>query len=270
MNRGRCRITGIAFGLAMLLLVAGVRAQEAPAGGQTWDGTLRRIRVPILMYHYISAPPADADIYRVDLSVPPDLFRQHLAYLAAEGYQTITLHDLYAALNTGAPLPAKPVILTFDDGYADNYTAAFPLLREFGFNGTFFVMTAGPDLDYPDYMTWDQIEEMSAAGMQMESHTRDHPDLRGRDADFLVYQLLGAQESLTAHTGQPARMFAYPAGEYDEAVLAMLRSLGVEHAVTTAYGALHTTDGALELARVRVRGTTGVAALAALLQTDAP
>ncbi|HYO88591.1 MAG TPA: polysaccharide deacetylase family protein [Candidatus Limnocylindrales bacterium] len=253
--------------LAALMLAVAVRAQEPSTGGPAWDGTLRRIRVPILMYHYISEPPPDADIYRIDLSVPSELFREHLTYLAAEVYHTITLEELYAALNAGAPLPSKPVVLTFDDGYEDNYTAAFPLLREFGFLGTFFVMTAGPDSINPAYMTWAQISEMSAAGMQMESHTRDHPDLRGRDNDFLVYQLLGAQESIAAHTGKTPRMFAYPAGQYDDAVLALLRSLPVEMAVTTDYGALHTTDAALELARIRMRGTTDTATLAALLAT---
>lgn len=274
MSRYLSGVMWLAFTAALLLIALVASGQPAApptddAEAPIWDGTLRRIRVPILMYHYISTPPAESDIYRVDLSVPPDLFRQHLAYLAAEGYQTITLDDLYAALNTGAPLPLKPVILTFDDGYEDGYISAFPLLREFGFSGTFFVMTAGPDLDNPEYLTWEQIAEMSTAGMRIESHTRDHPDLRGRDADFLIYQLLGAQESLTAYTGQPAHMFAYPAGEYDEAVLAMLRRLRVRLAVTTAYGALHTTDGGLELARIRVRNTTDVLTLAALLQTDA-
>ncbi len=259
---------------ALLLARPGLRAQtpsptpadESPA----WDGTLRRIRVPILMYHYISEPPPDADVYRLDLSVPPALFRDHLAYLAAHGFAPVTLDALYAALQAGAPLPPRPVILTFDDGYADNYTQAYPLLREFGFVGTFFVMTSGPDLNNPNYLTWAQIAEMAASGMHMESHTRDHPNLRGRDFDFLIYQLLGAQESLAAHTGRTPRMFAYPAGEYDEALLAVLRALGVEEAVTTQHGALHTTDAALELPRLRVRGTTSVFELAGLLQTGAP
>jgi peptidoglycan/xylan/chitin deacetylase (PgdA/CDA1 family) len=270
-----CGLARLALCAALMLIAIAAWSQPpvppaSSAGAPDWDGTLRRIRVPILMYHYISTPPADADIYRVDLSVPPDLFRQHLAFLAAENFTTITLDDLGAALRTGSPLPPKPVILTFDDGYADNYAAAFPLLREFGFTGTFFVMTAGPDLANPNYMTWDQIAEMAAAGMHLQSHTRDHPDLRGRERDFLVYQLLGAQESLAAHTGAPQRAFAYPAGQYDDAVRSLLRELGVQQAVTTQYGALHTTDAALELPRIRVRSTTGVGELAALLRTDAP
>ena len=257
---------------AVLLLAVGAAALAQPgpdsANAPAWDGTLRRIRVPILMYHYISEPPADADIYRIDLSVPPALFREHLTYLRDAGYTPIRLEDLYAALQTGAALPEKPVVLTFDDGYEDNYTHAFPLLREFGFTGTFFVMTSGPDQNNPQYMTPAQIGEMSAGGMQMESHSRDHPDLRGRDGDYLVYQLLGAQESLTVWTGRTPYQFAYPAGQYDDAVLAMLRSLHVQTAVTTRQGALHTSDAPLELARLRVRNTTGVPALVALLEAS--
>lgn len=251
---------------AVLLLAssAAAIAQIAPSS----DGTLRRIRVPILMYHYISEPPAYADVYRIDLSVSPALFREHLAYLRDAGYMSIRLEDLYAALQTGAALPQKPVVLTFDDGYEDNYTNAYPLLREIGFTGTFFVMTSGPDGGSPDYMTPAQIAEMAAGGMQMESHSRDHPDLRGRDGDFLVYQLLGAQESLTVWTGRTPYQFAYPAGQYDDAVLAMLRSLQVQTAVTTRQGALHTSDAPLELARLRIRNTTDVPTLAALLESN--
>ena len=79
----------------------------------------RTVKVPILMYHYISVPPADADVYRVDLSVPPDLFAAHLDRLQAEGYTTISLYQLLAHLTQGAPLPEKPVVITFDDGYRD-------------------------------------------------------------------------------------------------------------------------------------------------------
>lgn len=270
-SRSRAGRWGRLIGWIVLLgsLSLGVMALPATddTGAPAWDGTLRRIRVPILMYHYISSPPADADVYRVDLSVPPDLFRQHLAYLRDTGYTTIRLEDLYAALQTGAPLPQKPVVLTFDDGYEDNYSNAYPLLREFGFTGTFFVMTSGPDTGNPGYMTPAQVAEMAAGGMRMESHTRDHPDLRGRDGDFLVYQLLGAQEALTTWTGRVPYQFAYPAGEYDDNVLTMLRSLHVQTAVTTEYGALHTSDAPLELPRIRMRNTTDVPTLAALLES---
>jgi peptidoglycan/xylan/chitin deacetylase (PgdA/CDA1 family) len=143
----------------------------------------------------------------------------------------------------------------------------FPLLLQYGFTGTFFVIAAGPDNAREGYMTWPQIAEMSQRGMSMENHTRDHPDLRGRDHDFLVYQLLGAQESLQAHTGRTPHMLSYPSGQYDEAVLAFLPTLPIFRAVTTEPGALHTTDNRYELPRLRVHGETTLAQFAVLLNT---
>lgn len=229
------------------------------------DGTLRRIRVPILMYHYVSPLPEDADEVREDLTITPDLFQQHVAYLQREGYTTISLYDLDAALLTGAPLPEKPVILTFDDGYSDHYEYVFPMLQSAGLTATFFVITGPVDVRQPGYLTWEQVAEMAAAGMHMEPHTKHHPSLDERSHDFLVYEMLGSRESLTAHTGQPALMFSYPAGRYDGLTLAVAQGLGIQRAVTTQPGLLHTTDNRLELPRVRVHGGTTAAGLAYLL-----
>jgi peptidoglycan/xylan/chitin deacetylase (PgdA/CDA1 family) len=99
---------------------------------------VRELRVPILMYHYISTPPPGADIYRKDLSVTPARFESHLQYLVRAGYQVVTLDDMLYALTQGRPLPPKPVILTFDDGYEDNYLNAFPLLQKYAMTGHFF------------------------------------------------------------------------------------------------------------------------------------
>jgi len=232
------------------------------------DGTLRRIRVPILMYHYISSLPTDADATRVQLTVEPNIFRTHLRYLQEQGYNTISLYQLDAALLYGAPLPPRPVILTFDDGYIDHYTNVFPALQEYGFTATFFVITGRADLNDPVYMSWAQIQEMAAAGMSMESHTKSHRELRGRDYDFLVYELLGSLESLAAYTDNPPRMFAYPVGRYDETTLNVLSQLPVWRALTTENGTLHTTDNRLLVPRVRINGDTSVEALASLLETD--
>lgn len=242
-------------------ILAAVLAEE-----NTWDGVLRRIRVPILMYHYISAPPEDADEFRIGLSVPPELFRTHMEHLRFSGYTPISLYQLNAALMTGQPLPPKPVVLTFDDGYIDHYTQAFPILREYGFTATFFIITGRADANDPNYLSWTQISEMASAGMSMESHTKDHLDLRGRDYDFLIYQMLGSMESLLAYTGRQTRFFSYPSGQYDANTLAVLRRLPVWRAVTTQPGVLHTTDNTLEMTRLRVTNTTSVEALEDLLQ----
>lgn len=232
-----------------------------------WDGTYRRIRVPILMYHYVSHPPEDADEYRLDLSIAPELFQDHMEYLFYQGYTPISLYQLHDALMTGMSLPPKPVILTFDDGYIDHYTNVFPVLRDYRYTATFFIITGMPDQNNPAYMSWSQIAEMAQAGMSIESHTRDHPSLNRRDYDFLVYQLLGAQQSIEYYTGRQPHMFCYPAGRYDDLTLTVLGTLPIWRALTTQNGAFHTTDNALELPRLRVSSDTGVLGLARLLET---
>lgn len=238
--------------------------QRASADG-LGDGTLRRIHVPILMYHYVSPLPADADDIRIGLTIEPDVFHAQMQYLRNNEYHTISLYQLDDALKYGTPLPSKPIVLTFDDGYIDHYVTVLPILQEMGFVGTFFIITGRADANDSAYVSWSQIKIMSDAGMSMEAHTKNHLDLRGRDHDFLVYEMLGSFESLSAHIGHEARMLAYPGGRYDDAALEVAREMGIWRAVTTQPGMEQTTDNRLELPRVRVSGGTGPNGLEYLL-----
>ncbi len=206
------------------------------------------------MYHYISVPPAGADIYRRDLSVKPAELEAQLAWLRSQGYQGIRLADLVYYFTQGRPLPEKPVILTFDDGYRDNYTNAFPLLLKYGYVGTFFLVTRPIDDGDPAYLSWDMVKEMHQAGMDMEPHGYRHYDLRGRDVDFLVYEIVGAKEAIEARTGETCRFFAYPSGSYDRQTVAVLRSAYFWGAVVTEQGIANRSDHAFELKRIRIRG----------------
>ena len=232
------------------------------------DGLVREVRVPILMYHYASAPPPGADIYRQDLSVTPALFRSHLLALADAGYTTISAYELVAHLEQGAPLPGKPVILTFDDGYRDNYENAFPLLQEFGMTAMFFVVTDYMDAGNPVYLSWDMAREMQAAGMYIESHGRDHTSLRNRNDDFLIWQALGSAETIEHELGVRPRFITYPFGNYDRNTIRIFESAGFWGGVTIRGGATHTNDDRFQLRRVRVRGTTTATALLRLLRLD--
>ncbi|MEI2608473.1 MAG: polysaccharide deacetylase family protein [Candidatus Promineifilaceae bacterium] len=216
----------------------------------------RTLRVPILMYHYVSTPPEDADVYRLDLSVEPAMFRAQMQYLVENGYSTIDLYDLSLAITNQIVLPAKPVIITLDDGYVDNYWYAFPVLQEFGLKATFFVVTEFIDNNNPNYMSWEMIETMAAAGMRIEPHSKNHPDLSGRERDFLIYQMLGSQETIAAHIGYAPRYFAYPGGRYDEEAITVLMELNYWGAVTTQGGKWHGFNDRFEWTRVRVRHTT--------------
>lgn len=258
-----------ASGLAVMVAQEADDEPISPEIEQTdapvWDGTHRRINVPILMYHYISEPPPGSDEYRVDLSISPGAFRAHLQYLFDNGYTPISLYDLDEALLTGKQLPLKPVILTFDDSYADHYTNAFPILQEFGFAGTFFVITARADAGDPNHLNWEQIREMAEAGMSMESHTKNHPNLQGRDEAYLVYEILGSMESLNYYTGKTTHMFCYPGGDFDAMTLQVGAGLPIWRAVTTENGRTHTTDNRLLLPRLRISNGMGAAALASIL-----
>jgi peptidoglycan/xylan/chitin deacetylase (PgdA/CDA1 family) len=120
------------------------------------------------MYHYISIPPEDADKYRSDLSVSPDAFREQMNYLADNGFETVDLYDLSLAITNKRELPEKPVIITMDDGYRDNYENAFPILQEFGMKATFFVVTEFIDKELENYLSWTMAKEMADAGMRID------------------------------------------------------------------------------------------------------
>jgi peptidoglycan/xylan/chitin deacetylase (PgdA/CDA1 family) len=234
-----------------------------PYGVYSWT-----LKVPILMYHYISQPPADADVYRVDLSVTPDNFRQQLAWLRDNGYTAIDYYDLSLAIVGHVELPEKPVLLTFDDGYLDNYTAAFPLLQEYGYKGTFFIVTDFVDLGREGYMTWPMIEELSRAGHRIEPHSRTHPDLRDKDRDGLIWELLGSQQTIAAHIGYTPRYFCYPGGDYNEETIQLLRELEYWGAVTTANDTWHGFNERFEWGRLRIRNNTTLAEFANVLDLE--
>lgn len=128
------------------------------------------IRVPILMYHYVDTTAVPGPAGNV-LTVRSKAFEQQMDFLESQGYHTVTMEQIHAALTDGTPLPPNPVALTFDDGGLDNYTVAYPMLRSHCFVATFFVMTAF--VGDPGTMTWSQLLEMRAAGMGIESASRD-------------------------------------------------------------------------------------------------
>ena len=232
------------------------------------DGSIRRVQVPILMYHYVSVPPAGSDVYRQDLSVSPELFRSHLQALDEGGYTAISMYELVRHLNQGTPLPEKPVILTFDDGYRDNYENAFPLLQEFDMTAMFFVVTDYIDAGNPLYLSWDMAREMQAGGMYVESHGRNHASLRNRNDDYLVWQALGSAETIEYELGVRPRFITYPFGHFDSNTIRIFESAGFWGGVTINAGATHSTENPYELKRVRVRGTTTPAELVYLLELD--
>ncbi len=217
------------------------------------------LKVPILMYHYISEPPEDADKYRQDLSVAPENFREQMRFLADNGFETIDLYDLSLAITDKIELPPKPVIITLDDGYRDNYQNAFPILEEFGLKATFFLATEFIDQNNEIYLDWPMVEEMVAAGHRFEPHSKTHPDLTIHDRKFIIWEVQGSRETIAAHVGYLPRYFAYPGGRYNDEVMQIIAELDFWGAVTTLGGAWNGFNDRFEWTRMRVRDVTSLA-----------
>lgn len=226
---------------------------------------LRRLRVPVLMYHYISTPPPGSDAIRLDLSVTPENFTRQMEWLRQKGFTSITPSDLVNALQRGTRLPAHPVLITFDDGYIDAYTNAFPILKSFGFKGTFFLITNFVDQGYNAYVSWDQAKEMAAGGMSIESHSRQHLDMRNRSRDWLDKEILDSIQDIQDKIGIRPTIFCYPSGQYDSATIQALKADGVALAFTTHDGTYMTSDGTYRLPRVRIHGSTTLSEFASLM-----
>ena len=166
--------------------------------------------MPILMYHHVTdAAPKLAE--EASLHVTDAEFARQLQYLRCAGYHSITMSQAFDAIYDGAPLPERPVVFTFDDGHRDAYTDAFPLLRSAGFGGTFSVVTQW--VGGPASVSWPQLQEMVAAGMEIAAHSVYHNDL-GKSPDNLVREeVSGSKRVLEENLGVPVSFFVYPSGE---------------------------------------------------------
>lgn len=218
----------------------------------------RVVQVPILMYHRISIPPPDADNTRLDLSVTPESFETQLDYLAIEGYHPIRVQDLADHLISGMPLPDKAIVLTFDDGYADNYENAFPALRNHDFPATVFVIAQFAEENRWGHMSWAQLKEMANAGIEIGSHTLDHPSLRNKPHAYQMNEIVGSKQLISSRLAVPVVSFSYPSGDYDATTLELVRSAGYTSAVTTIQGAKQNSEAIYELRRVRIRGSYSI------------
>lgn len=135
------------------------------------------VRIPILMYHSISDANPDNS-----LLVPPTMFKEQMDWLKNNEFTTMTLDEALDSMSTGK-VPKKPVVITFDDGYVDNYTAAFPVLKDNNMKGVFFVITDYMGETAGNSMSIDMLKEMKAAGMEIENHTSNHLELNSLSRD---------------------------------------------------------------------------------------
>ena len=196
---------------------------------------LTRPQVPILCYHQIRDWRAKDSQSSKDYIIPVESFREQMQMLADSGYHTVLPDQLYAYLTTGAALPSKPVMLTFDDGDLDQYETALPILDKHGFKGAFFIMTVAIGRrGKQHYMDKAQIKDLSDRGHMIGAHTWDHHNVKKYQGDDWKIQVEEPKTELEAIIGKPVRYFAYPFGLWNKPALPELQKRGYVAAFTLA------------------------------------
>jgi len=209
--------------------------------------------VPILEYHVLGAAPADAPYPELYVTRPD--FHRQMDWLEEHGYEAVTLAMVERAWYHGGTLPAKPVVLSFDDGYRPQFTYALPELRRHGWPGVLNLKAEGSDL----YTS--NVEAMVDAGWELAAHTINHQDLTTLGAAELKEEVAGSRAILRREYGVPVRDFCYPAGQFDETVIAAVKAAGYTAATTEIPGEA-SREAPYELARFEILGSSGVSGLA--------
>lgn len=218
--------------------------------------------IPILYYHYIAENPNAKDKTRNSLSVSPDKFEAQMDYLSKNGYTPISLDTLYGIFNKQTQSPAKPVVLTFDDGYIDFYSNAFPILKRFNFHSVVFIPTGLVGQGY--YMNWDQIKELQASGLVFfEAHTVNHANLVSQSYASILKQLTDSKNILFSQTGYPVNFIAYPYGSSSNSVHTAARQAGFAGGLGTWFG--QAKGASMNMPRIRVSGYWSIKEFAARL-----
>ncbi|HKV87447.1 MAG TPA: polysaccharide deacetylase family protein [Candidatus Dormibacteraeota bacterium] len=234
---------------------------QADAGGREWRQDKSRVvplgyrtlMFPILMYHYIRTPPSPlTDRLGYNLSIAPRDFQAQMDWLLYHGYHPVDFNDIRAYFAGKTPLPARPVVITLDDGYADLYTAAYPILRAHEFKAVAYIVSGF--VGRSRYVTQAQIVEMDRHGIEIGAHTVDHADLARASQGQLMFQIVQSKHWLEQLVGHPVIDFAYPSGRFSAAAIAALEQTGYSTAVTELWSTIHSLDDRYVWTRIRVSG----------------
>lgn len=212
---------------------------------------------PILLYHHISDAGNGNRYY-----VTPDVFRTQLQALRDRGYTSITVTDLVNVIINGGDLPARPVVLTFDDGNIDIYQNAFPIMQEMGFVGTFYIV--GNRLQSRYFVNADQLTEMIAAGWEIGNHSMSHIDLT-KDHSVIGYEVATSRSMLEDALGVKINTFAYPYGIIDDFVVNKVSEYGYRAAMGLGTSWEHSWGTLFYLSRIEIQASYDMAKFATLL-----
>ena len=239
------------------------------------SGQLETRKIPILMYHSVSdhATPKYSPF-----AISPILFAQQMEYLRQQSYTPITVTSFMEIRTKGEqPLPDKPVLLTFDDGLEDFYTGALPILQQYNFPATLYVVTGfmngtsrwllSEGEGNRPMLNWGQLAEIQAAGVECGGHTHTHPQLDTISLTRAIDEVTECKKILEDHLGQAVQSFAYPYGYHTNAVKQAVQDAGYTSACAVKYEMCAEDTDRFALKRLMVGPTTDLHALEALLTT---
>ena len=201
--------------------VPGYRSDAAPA---------KQANVPILLYHHIAELPAGASSVQRRWTLSPEKFSDQMQWIDEHGFHPVTMAQLSGTLKHDLSLPVKPIVISFDDGWKDQYRAAFPILKKYNFRATFFIIT--DSVGHSAYMNWDQVSRLSDSGMDIESHSCTHSRLSILLPQQAWREIHDSKRILENHLHKPVSVFAYPFGSYDDKVISLVKEAGFDTAVT--------------------------------------
>lgn len=200
--------------------------------------------VPVLYYHSVRES-ADNEV-----TIKPEKLRDQLKYIKDEGYETLTIKQLNDYILNNSPIPEKSILITFDDGYMDNYYSAFPILKEFNMTATIFCIAS--ELDGSYYLSKDAIKEMSDYGIDIESHTVTHPHLNKLEYNKQLEELAESKKILENITGKEISSIAYPFGDFNDNSIKAAKEAGYVLGFTTKLGLSDRNDNPFALDRIYI------------------
>ena len=235
--------------LGVVLIVGHPHEEAAPAPPTPAEND---VKVLVLNYHMVNS-------MFISLAVEPSDFDWQMKYLVDHGYHSITPDELYDFLAGRGTLPDRPVLITFDDGYEDNYTNAYPILKKYNLKATIFIVT-GFVSKRKGYLTWDQLREMEKHGITAQSHTVTHAPLPDLPDDRIREELVESKRQAEEELGHPIEFIAYPTGVHDLHIVGIAKEAGYKGGFTVKYGNVDRASNIYALERVPVfrTGATNV------------
>ena len=227
--------------LGVVIIVGHPREEASPAPLPAAEDD---VKVLVLNYHMVNT-------MFISLAIEPEDFEWQMKYLVDHGYHSITIDELYAFLEGKGTLPDRPVLITFDDGYVDNYTNAYPILKKYNLKATIFIVT-GFVSERKGYLTWDQLREMEQHGITAQSHTVTHAPLPELSDERIREELIVSKQQAEAELGHPIEFIAYPTGVHDLHIVGIAKEAGYKGGFTVKYGNVDRSSNVYAMERVPV------------------